>query len=584
MHMSARPDPSLRVPANLLLPFEARRLSAPRIALTVAHSQPISDAEVIDRFAYAAPAAGADGSAFLPDTKTFFAERYGGTGIGTHGGGVRCGNDGRYQVKGIGRNLLCGEEAEFNHSHGGESLLAALLEAMWGEILHRALPFGAVRAYAVIRTGLSIPADGPNDVLAASQGALLVRQAALRPAHFMRALYFRPSAAVRTRIEPDALRVRKAIGDLPELLPHRTLHGISEHDPSRCALLEEGLTEMVRRFAEQFAAAKAKCIAHRLLNASNICLDGRWIDLSGVVALPRHANFAGQGLWDEPRTSLAWLGDFCFYIGKYLDRIPPLYAPQAASLAKLFQSFHEAAVLRRFVYLSGLPDVVVAPYWDRSEVHRLGLLIATLAFSEDARIAREAPRAASLHPSRLGRVLVTLARWYADETCEARLRQLLSISIVSPALMTYRDCMSLVSAQLARSGVCALAFRRILVLNAYKSATGIAGICGSKLSDTITDLVDRYRQPEELRLQLQALLLNLCQRSEMIFEDPMRLRTVCWVDDNARVEFCALENRWRVHRGGGASTLAWEAIDDPPMECIRRMRDYWGQGLWDLLS
>lgn len=37
------------------------------------------------------------------------AERYGGCGIGYNGGGVRCGNLGKYQIKGIGKNLLAGQ-------------------------------------------------------------------------------------------------------------------------------------------------------------------------------------------------------------------------------------------------------------------------------------------------------------------------------------------------------------------------------------------------------------------------------------------------------------------------------------------
>ena len=123
---------------------------------------------------------------------TVKGERYGGAGLGSNGGGVRCGNVGNLQIKGCGRNSLAGGTTDFFHNYGGASLKECLLEAIWGEVLSHALPFKGVRSAAVIGTGSTVPRKFPSRFETINEPrALVIRQTVIRPAHFMRAVFFR---------------------------------------------------------------------------------------------------------------------------------------------------------------------------------------------------------------------------------------------------------------------------------------------------------------------------------------------------------------------------------------------------------
>ncbi|CAI0749927.1 Uncharacterised protein [Serratia proteamaculans] len=82
------------------------------------------------------------------DEKVFFAERYGGGAISRNGGGARCGFDGRWQVKGIGANALVGQGAK--HVDGELTMTGAVLEALWGNVMAKQLPYGAVPNNAIL--------------------------------------------------------------------------------------------------------------------------------------------------------------------------------------------------------------------------------------------------------------------------------------------------------------------------------------------------------------------------------------------------------------------------------------------------
>ena len=117
--------------------------------------------------------------------KTFMAERYGGDGILSNGGGGRCGFDGVWQLKGLGPNQLVGKDVDAGHGDGNLSLDTAIYESIWSEIISATLPFGAIRTVAVLDTGRSYEERG-----FATPRGLLVRQPVVRPAHFIRATYF----------------------------------------------------------------------------------------------------------------------------------------------------------------------------------------------------------------------------------------------------------------------------------------------------------------------------------------------------------------------------------------------------------
>ena len=115
--------------------------------------------------------------------KSLFAERYGGGAISRNGGGARCGFDGRWQVKGIGANALVGQGAK--HVDGELTMTGAVLEALWGNVMAKLLPYGAVPNKAILLTDSPIAALSPASARSPhNRKALLVREPVVRPAHF----------------------------------------------------------------------------------------------------------------------------------------------------------------------------------------------------------------------------------------------------------------------------------------------------------------------------------------------------------------------------------------------------------------
>lgn len=227
----------------------------------------LTEEEVLSKYSYVV------GSRDIGDGKTrhekeFYAERYGGDGILRNGGGGRCGFDGDFQLKGVGPNNLVSADSDEAHGNGLLSLETAVYESIWAEIINIALPYGAMRTVAIISVGTEFNQDGKTY----SRG-LLVREPAVRPAHFIRAPYF--NDVFTDSLCSDARRVKFAVQRLIEFLP-------TKQDSDLVSNLGFGLVELAKRYARQFAAARAKRIIHYNVSASNVSLDGAWLDLSGT--------------------------------------------------------------------------------------------------------------------------------------------------------------------------------------------------------------------------------------------------------------------------------------------------------------
>lgn len=285
--------------------------------------------------------------------KTFHAERYGGGGIVRNGGGGRCGFDGRYHLKGIGPNQLVGKDSDAAHGDGCLCLATAVYESVWAEIINQALPYGAIRTLAVLDTGLQFEQFGRQ----LARG-LLVREPVVRPAHFIRAVYFKEST--HGGLSEDAQRVRLAVQQLGEFLPG---WGVARSDESPDARFADGMVELARRYACQFAIARAKRITHLNVSASNLSIDGAWLDLSGtrivsgLLALDRHEI---NGVLQEYRGALESISDMCYYATKYAV-INHAFAVALSARAKT--AFH--AEYERQLFLStalqvGFPQCVLS--------------------------------------------------------------------------------------------------------------------------------------------------------------------------------------------------------------------------------
>lgn len=339
---------------ELLTSFRAARI----VNTTIVARDPglqFSDDELLDRcsFSIKEDCAG--------QSKTFYAERYGGEGISVHGGGARCGYDGEFQVKGIGPNPLAGLKADPFHSDGQLSLESALSEFLWSKVLQEILPYGAVSSLAVIgvkgrRTSEELIEDRSE------RNALLLREAALRPAHFERAIYFRPASNPADHQRADVMRVRLMIQRLPGLLVKpdeisaSEWAGYSERDK-----FYFGMCELVKRVAIQFAYARSIFLMHNA-SASNMALDGRWLDLASVTSL--HPSRACA----EPSFETAWnnfhkqhipllksVTAICFYANKFLFGEDGFASVVFTSVSHVFQQHYEVSQRKFMLAFAGIP-------------------------------------------------------------------------------------------------------------------------------------------------------------------------------------------------------------------------------------
>lgn len=343
------------LPPASFVDFQAHRLRRPLLQW---ENRALPPEQELTAFAYAVPLAG-DGHGFHDDSKTFAADRYGGWAISANGGGARCGTIGAVQVKGIGRNPLGGSGTAFWHSYGGATLAETIRDAIWGEVCHIALPYGAVRAHGIIATNTDLPVHyprpgGPSH----TPRALLVRQAPVRPAHFMRAVYFRRADELRHGLVRDALRTREAIGVMAAAFTHA--YGWTARGMDDAEAINQGLLEMYRRLARQSALAFSRKIMHGALSPSNVCLDGRWVDFGTISALSDYGrvvlarNLPDQ--WRQHRPLHGMAGELRFYLEKYA---PPQLAARligADQLSAWFRQHYDAYQQTEMLKLTGVPE------------------------------------------------------------------------------------------------------------------------------------------------------------------------------------------------------------------------------------
>ncbi|MBH2528768.1 MchC protein [Serratia marcescens] len=263
-----------------------------------------------------------DGTPRLNDEKVFFAERYGGGAISRNGGGARCGFDGRWQVKGIGANALVGQGAK--HVDGELTMTGAVLEALWGNVMAKLLPYGAVPNKAILLTDSPLAAISPESARSPhNRKALLVREPVVRPAHFCRAPYYHPHDAMQ-RQPSDIQRVEKLIVAAPAFLPRPP-----EFDAaSWLALPQEeqafyGLCELARRLATQIAYCRTRHLV-MMTSPSNCDMAGRLLDFHGVRSVfpaerrdPGRSYIQHNKLNEDAPLLLRGLQDLAFYLAKH---------------------------------------------------------------------------------------------------------------------------------------------------------------------------------------------------------------------------------------------------------------------------
>jgi len=275
------------------------------------------------------------------DRRIYVAERYGGRGVGNNGGGGRVGNFGNHQVKGTGPNPVVGSDSTW-HSYGSLNLVDAGHEAIYSTVLDRVLPIGCARIYGIIHSSatgaLKSLAWGTSEArMEPAPGAFLVRERTVRPGHFMHAEMFAPPKASGLPGEPS--RVRAA---------HRLLKAQFGDNNQFIRFIGQ----FILSSAKQFAFARAARIAHGGVTPSNICMDGRWIDLTEARFLSGGKNYRTlMPFHDEPGVIVEVVRSLTYTYGK-----SNLVQFNIEPLLRYYQTAFDGCFAYYALSILGLPD------------------------------------------------------------------------------------------------------------------------------------------------------------------------------------------------------------------------------------
>ncbi|MBZ3300294.1 hypothetical protein IPR10_23560 [Xanthomonas perforans] len=231
-----------------------------------------------------------------------FADRYGSSGLGPHGGSGRAAVFGSFHVKGVGPTPLVASSTDWWHSHGGMWLEEAIREGIYSEIVEEEFPYGASSVIAIIDIGVRCLL--PNGKLG-KRKALLVRELEVRPAHMERACVFKVDEVPPTRLK-DVERVRQAV--------NRYSHLFGSID---------GLTDMFHRFGQQAGYGQVHRLFHGGYFTSNISVLGRLLDFGGFRSVGNWYRARSMdhipGFGEERAILQIAARSIAFYFRKYLQ-------------------------------------------------------------------------------------------------------------------------------------------------------------------------------------------------------------------------------------------------------------------------
>jgi hypothetical protein len=261
------------------------------------------------------------------EQKSILAERYGGAGVGHNAGGARCGLLGDVQIKGVGRNPLAGFDTDYWHQEGSMSVQDCIKEVVFSEIFDKALPWGTVRNFAAVDINKEFQVEiGESKSKGTARRGLLLREAALRPAHFMRASGFTRTFDSSPIIK-DIERMRLVIPEVRiawmNSLSKRTVSGFEVESDSK-ASMQDIVNSTFQRLADQIAASRAKRLHHGSLIPSNYSVDGRLLDFGTSTGLETFSDYVtspgAASVWSQDEPIGVAIFDLCFYFNKFQSK------------------------------------------------------------------------------------------------------------------------------------------------------------------------------------------------------------------------------------------------------------------------
>jgi hypothetical protein len=292
------------------LPVEMNKISGAHLLWRnqpASNNSSISDGEFVDNYSWIIK------NNFFSDesrvqksiTKTMFAERYGGFGLGTNGGGARVVNFNNVQIKGVGANALAGEGSLKSHSYGGLDIQGAVKEIVYSRLLNKISPVGVQAIDGLIF--LDENSALHNDECAPS--VLMIREIIARPSHFLPCLNFRLKSEHRILMRSDYSRVLgiyKSIG--------------------KQALLSEFyalIQNFLDKCADQLSFFRMARLSHNALTPSNISMDGRVLDTALCSFVVAGSNYGQVTSYFEEASIPALIAKEWFYlINKFLTDEP----------------------------------------------------------------------------------------------------------------------------------------------------------------------------------------------------------------------------------------------------------------------
>lgn len=477
------------LPPSSLCAITTRKLAAPSL-LWIAHDCFSSELALAHAYCIADPAEPASG--YDNEERVASADRYGGPGIGYSGGSGRCATFGDIQIKGIGRTPLVTKKTDPFHSNGLVGMVEAIREIIWSEIAHSALPFGAVRTLAALDTNMGLPVAAPGAPLTRNR-ILLLREWALRPAHYMRNVFFDTALVPQYGVVEDALRTCAAVGSL--VLTFRSMFAACEKAEQPIDVINCGLREAAHRYAAQVGTATSKRIFHGGLTPSNIALDGKYIDFGTITAVPMSRRRAIRPLepdfWNEHELLFNTLIDVRFYIGKYAGLLAHEKFISVQELSAVFSTTinttQQSLLLRR----TGVPASIATlfPPEKRLQFQRCALQIQRRSADEPF-VNWTGASSATTMPSRAGRYsLDYLFTVLATCANEAAVRTLLSKQLDDPSLADefatlYVALVALLESSLPDPGAVRTG-KLLMAIDAVRMNADLSFLCDVQLNATI---------------------------------------------------------------------------------------------------
>lgn len=238
-------------------------------------------------------------------TQLAYAERYGGFGIGTNGGGARVVNVNNAQIKGVGANALAGGGALKSHSYGGLDIQGAVKEIIYSRLLSKISPVGVQTINGLIYLDDISALHNDNN----APSVLMVREPVARPGHLLPCTSFRLKPEYRMHMRSDYSRVLGIYKSIGKQALLSEFYALIQFFLDKCA--------------DQLSFFRMARISHNALGPSNICLDGRVLDTALCSFVVSGTNYGqATSYFDEASTPIAIAKEWFYLIKKFLADEP----------------------------------------------------------------------------------------------------------------------------------------------------------------------------------------------------------------------------------------------------------------------